>query len=184
MTHLETAIAIAALLLTPGPTNTLVAVAAAERGLLHALRLVPAELGGYLAAVVPLALAGPWLFDRVPGAATAVTACAALWVAVLAARLWRLPGARDAPAVTAPGVALTTFLNPKALVFGLVILPGEALSLRLAMFVMLVVLVATLWAAVGARLQGAADRCLPVRRGAAVWLAVLSALLAARAVAG
>jgi threonine/homoserine/homoserine lactone efflux protein len=184
MTLPETAIAMAALLLTPGPTNTLVALAGAERGFLRALRLIPVELAAYLAAVVPLALAGPLIVDRVPGAATVVTASAALWVGILAVRLWRLPAPGAASAVTAGRVALTTFLNPKALVFGLVILPGGSLAPRLALFALLVGLVAALWAAIGAGALGPFARGALLRRGAAVWLAALSALLAARALAG
>lgn len=184
MTLTQTALAIAALLLTPGPTNTLVAVAAAERGFVRALRLIPAELAGYMAAVLPLVLAGPWLMDRVPGAATVITAAAALWVAVLAARLWHLPAPGAAPTVTAGKLALTTFLNPKALVFGLVILPGDDLGPRLALFAGLIALVAALWAGLGTGALGATGRGTLIRRGAALWLGVLSVLLAARAIAG
>jgi threonine/homoserine/homoserine lactone efflux protein len=54
----ELALAILALLLTPGPTNSLMLLAGAERGLLRASRLIPAELMGYLTTVVPLALVG------------------------------------------------------------------------------------------------------------------------------
>jgi threonine/homoserine/homoserine lactone efflux protein len=184
MTLTETALAMAALLLTPGPTNTLVAVAAAERGIARALRLIPAELAGYMAAVVPLALAGPALLDRVPGAAAAVTAAAALWVALLALRLWRVPVRGALPAVTAGRVALTTLLNPKALVVGLVLVPGGAAMPRLALFAALVVAAAALWAVIGRCAQGAGGCGVHVRRGAALWLALLSLGLAARAVAG
>lgn len=184
VTLTETAIAIAALLITPGPTNTLVAVAAAERGFGHALRLIPAELAGYMAAVVPLALAGPWLAARVPGAATAITGAAALWVAVLAVRLWRLPSPGAAPVVTAGRLMLTTFLNPKALVLGLVILPGGNLLPGLAVFAALVALAAMLWALLGTGATGATGHGRTLRRGAALWLGALSVLLAVRAIAG
>jgi hypothetical protein len=137
-----------------------------------------------MAAVLPLVLAGPWLMDRVPGAATIITAAAALWVAVLAARLWRLPDAGAAPSVTAPRVALTTFLNPKALVFGLVLLPGPDVAARLAVFAGLIVAVAVLWAGIGSGALGATGRGTWIRRGAALWLGVLSVMLAARAIAG
>lgn len=103
MTLTRTALVISALLLTPGPTNTLVAVAAAERGFLRALRLVPAELACYMAAVQPLPWAGPWLMARVPGAAQVITAAAALWFAVPAARLWQLPGPGAVPPVRCRG---------------------------------------------------------------------------------
>ncbi len=44
----ELVLALLVLLLTPGPTNTLMALAGAERGWTRALRLIPAELAGYL----------------------------------------------------------------------------------------------------------------------------------------
>ena len=50
-------LALLALLLTPGPTNTLMALAGAERGLGGAARLIPAEIAAYLAVTLPLALA-------------------------------------------------------------------------------------------------------------------------------
>lgn len=58
MSPIEMTLAVLVLLLTPGPTNSLVLLAGAERGWLGALRLVPAELSGYLLTVLPLSLMG------------------------------------------------------------------------------------------------------------------------------
>jgi threonine/homoserine/homoserine lactone efflux protein len=200
MTHVELTLAIAALLVTPGPTNTLLAVAGAERGAARALRLIPAELAGYLTTVTPLALLGERLLDAAPQMRPVMTAVAALWVGWLAARFWRrsraargaTPAPGDSatlPAVTAAQVFVTTLLNPKALVFGLILLPaGPSLPGAFFNFIVQIVVVAALWASLGHLLRQA-DRSqagLPawLQRLAAIWLGIVSAFLAWRAIAG
>lgn len=189
MTLFETALACLALLITPGPTNTLVFLAGAERGLGRALRLVPAELAGYLTTVIPLTLIGATVLETVPLLKAAVAMAAAIWVAVLAVRLWVVP----MDVVTGAGIGprtlfVTTALNPKALIFGLVLLPSpDQLALHLGLFAALVALVALLWAAGGALLRqgGAARRdglLWALRRAASVWLGVMSVTLVLRGV--
>lgn len=187
MTWTASMFAILALLVTPGPTNTLMFLAGTERGWRAALRLIPAEVAAYLAVVVPLALLGAQL----PAAARPmISVVAGVWVGVLAVRLWRAQGYRDGQgSVTARGVFTTTLLNPKALVFGLVLVPGApALPPALAGFVALVALVAAGWAVAGALAAGphreAVRRVLWVRRGAALWLAALSVGLVLRGMTG
>lgn len=179
MTLTEMTLAAILLLATPGPTNTLVALVGAERGLRGALRLIPAELAAYLAVTLPLAVAGAALMAAVPGLRAGVTLAAAAWVAWLAVAMWRLPQAGRTGAVGARQVAVTTLLNPKALVVGLVLLPGADLALRAAAFGAAVVLVAVAWAALGAGLPG--RRSGPqrlLRRVAASWLGLLALGLA------
>lgn len=174
--------AILALLLAPGPTNTLMAVAGAQRGPLAALRLLPAEIAGYLTAILPLAFLGAPLMAAFPLAASVLKLAAALWVLVLAVRLWRQGGAGAAIAgrVTAMQLYATTALNPKALVFALVLLPAPfdpAFAPRLAAFVLAVAGVAALWSFAG----GLAQRGLPqglVPRLASVWLGAVAVGLA------
>lgn len=184
MTPLDLSLAVLALLLTPGPTNTLILLAGAERGLSGALRLIPAELAGYFLTVLPLALVGATALEALPALRVAVTLAAALWVAVLAVRLWRLPGAVGG-VVSARALVTTTALNPKALIFGLVLLPSpDRLGWNLALFAGLVVLVAVFWATVGAVLHGSDQprAMLGLRRLASVILAAMSLLLALRGV--
>ncbi|TNC71977.1 LysE family translocator [Rubellimicrobium roseum] len=188
MPPVETALAILVLLLTPGPTNTLLAIAGAERGWTRAVRLIPAELGGYLAITLPLALLGARLLDAQPAARTAITLLAAVWVAWLALSMWRVPAARTgAPSVTGRRVLVTTLLNPKALIFGLVLLPaadGARLLLNLGLFAAEIVAVAMAWAALGALLRraGARGTGMPQgwRRAASVWLGALAVYLLGR----
>jgi threonine/homoserine/homoserine lactone efflux protein len=188
MTGIELSFAILALLATPGPTNTLVLLAGAERGLAGAARLVPVELAGYLATVVPLALVGQSMLAAWPGLRLAVALAAAVWVAVLAVRLWRAPAISGAGAASVSPQALfvTTALNPKALIFGLVLLPSPTgLAANLVLFAALVMGVALVWAGLGASLrQGARQPAalFLLRRLASVFLAAMSVVLVLRGV--
>lgn len=178
----ESALVILVLLVTPGPTNTLLFLAGTERGWRRSLRLIPAELAGYLTGVFPLMLVGTGLLARFPMLQPAITILAAIWVAILAARLIRPSTATPADAVVSGRlVFVTTLLNPKALIFGLVLLPGPAAASNLAIFVVEVIVVAAGWAAAGAVLaKGQSGWLLVLRRVAAVWLAVVAATLMLR----
>lgn len=181
----ELALALLILLLTPGPTNTLLALAGAERGALRALRFIPAEVAAYILTTVPLAMAGTELLAAVPGLRSVITFAAATWVAWLALKLWRLPNGVPGKAPTQIKgwtVFTTTLLNPKALIIGLVLLPAESgLAVRVALFMGLIFAVATVWAVIGsAIMQGSNATRLPlIRRAGACWLGVLSISLAA-----
>lgn len=186
----ELCLAILVLLVTPGPTNTLLFLAGSERGWRGALRLIPAELLGYLATVLPLTLIGAALLQSHPEARPAIALLAGVWVAWLALKLWQ-PG-RNSPAtppvsphITARMVFVTTLLNPKALIFGLVLLPSpDQLPLNFAIFSTQVTVVAAAWASFGAGLTAASPqnpRTLPlIRRIASVWLGVVSLTLIAK----
>lgn len=186
MTMIDLTLAVLVLLITPGPTNTLLFLAGAERGWRSALRLIPAELAGYLVMVVPLALVGVAVLHDAPRARALVAIAAGLWVAWLAIKLW-LPqtGRRGGQRVSTALVFTTTMLNPKALIFGLVLLPSpDALGPHLVLFSTLVVAVATGWAGFGAWLGGVSGgesgAMLWIRRGASVWLSVVSLTLLAK----
>lgn len=188
MSPIEMTLAVLVLLLTPGPTNSLVLLAGAERGWLGALRLVPAELSGYLLTVLPLSLMGVTVLSDHHALRTAVTLAAAVWVAALAVRLWQAPEATGAgTSVGGRALFITTALNPKALIFGLVLLPSpDRLAANLAIFAALIVAVALFWAGLGAALRAGGSgqpRAIPVlRRLASVWLAAISVVLIAKGV--
>lgn len=188
MSLAELAIAVLVLLLTPGPSNTLVLLAGAERGIAGALRLVPAELGGYVLTILPLTLFGAAVLARHPTLHSGVTLAAAVWVTVLAIRLWRVAdGDGRATSVNAQTLFLTTTLNPKALIFGLVLLPSpDRLGTHLALFASLVVVVAMVWAGIGATMHqrgsGQPGALLLLRRLASVWLAAISVAMMLRGV--
>lgn len=187
MSVTELALAILLLLLTPGPTNSLMLVAGAGRGWNGALRLIPAELAGHFLTVLPLTLAGAALLDGAETLRSLVTLAAGTWVAVLAVRLWRLTETAAAgQAVDTRALFVTTALNPKALLFGLVLLPSpDRLGANLMLFAGLVVLAAMVWAALGAVLRkgsGQPRALFLLRRLSSVWLAAISPVLMARGV--
>lgn len=84
----EFCLAVMALLFTPGPTNTLLALAGAGHGHHGGARHVLAELAGYMTLVLPLWWLGTALLRAYPDFGTALRIVAALWLAVIAARLW------------------------------------------------------------------------------------------------
>jgi threonine/homoserine/homoserine lactone efflux protein len=188
------ALAVLLLLLTPGPTNTLLAVSGAARGLKASLPLIGAELAGYLTAIVPLVfLAAPLLAEQ-PVASLVIKLASTLWVLLLAARLWtRPPSATEPGAITAATVYGTTVLNPKALIIGLALIPPasfaapETLVLPLpylALFALLVMVVATCWLSAGTAIlrRVATTNPLLFGRVAASFLVVFAISLAGRAI--
>ncbi len=180
--------AVCVLLLTPGPTNTLMSIAGASAGMRRVVSLLPAEILGYLLTIVPLTILGSSLFATWPQAATGVKVLAGLWIMALALRLWRLPDPAAAKERVTPGqVFITTLLNPKALIFGLVLIPGppDARFLPyLTVFCSLVISIALLWGFAGQLTQtGAASgqrRLQIFQRAAALWLMFISISLIAR----
>jgi threonine/homoserine/homoserine lactone efflux protein len=145
-----------AVLGVPGPTNTLLATAGATVGLRRALPLLAAELAGYLLAIGAIRLLlGPVLAAE-PWVATALRLAVGLYLALVALGVWR-SGAVDATRrgpVTARAVFITTLLNPKALVFALVVLPfgHPGIGLHLVAFALAVPAAGAGWMTLGSLL--------------------------------
>lgn len=150
------ALAVAALLVTPGPTNTLLAASGAAVGLRRSLALVPAELAGYLAAIGLLtALVGPAVAAS-PALGITLRLSAGAYLAWSALRLWGAGRAAAAPAPATPArVFTTTLLNPKALVLAFAIFPGHAFADAASGFAAIVTVMALGWIGAG-RLAGRA----------------------------
>lgn len=159
-------LAIALLLLTPGPTNTLLAIGGASAGFRRSLPLILAENLGYLVTIVPLvAFAGPFLAGH-PVAASVLKLCSAAWVTMLALKLWVTPLGEvgERALVTFRQVFVTTMLNPKALIFGIVLLPAATFAEtlpRLGVFAVIVAFVASFWLSAGASILRLASRRFP-----------------------
>lgn len=175
-------LAATALLAAPGPSNTLIALAAAQGG--RAIGMLPLVLGAYLAMVVPFSLIGAELTQSFPLFALGLKGFAALWVMYLAVKLWRGSKQVGERPVRAWDVIATTILNPKSLVIGLVLLPQPKDAEYLAhLFALAVVILMTgaLWAGLGRALtrlaRGEAVMSL-FARVAAFWLALVSLGLA------
>jgi threonine/homoserine/homoserine lactone efflux protein len=134
-------LAVAIILATPGPTNTLLLTGGAASGF-RALRLIPAEVLGYLTTILIVGyLIGDWV-QGVPSAAMALRIVVAAYLLTLAMRLWRtgLQASATQRLITFRDVLVTTMLNPKALLFALGIIPVHAAD-SLAYFVAFVPMV-------------------------------------------
>jgi len=144
-----------AILLTPGPTNTLLAASGAAVGLRRALALPLAEAAGYAVAISLFFSAGDILHE-VP-AATALKATAAAWLLFSASRLWRQP---VVPSLSDHRqsfrrVFITTLLNPKAMLVATIVIPGLMAGYRmqaLLIFIALSTCAGMAWTAFGAML--------------------------------
>ncbi len=177
-----------ALLATPGPTNTLLAASGATRGIRASLPLVPAELAGYLIALAVLTLVLVPLADRLPILTTALRIVAALFLLWSARKLWLAGRAlsRGSP-VTPARVFFTTLLNPKALVFAVVLFPGRDPAWAVPLFSALVSGVAVAWILAGhalGRLGRSAAVPGRVNRLTAVGLGLFAVLVAGSALGG
>jgi threonine/homoserine/homoserine lactone efflux protein len=170
----------AVLLLVPGPTNTLVCIGASQKGVRGFPRFLRAELSGYASVIIPLGMLSGWLGQSFGTALTAVRLVAASWVLVLAVRMWsRTADTGSRSQVTSRDVYVTTLLNPKAMIFALVLLPlpGSANYLpRLALLAALMVTACAIWTSIGCGVMSATKTRFrpPVERIAAVFLVAVS----------
>jgi threonine/homoserine/homoserine lactone efflux protein len=186
MTIAELGLALAVLLLTPGPTNTLMLMAGAERGPGGAVRLIAVEVAAYLAVIAPLALLAQGIPAHLEVVRPVVALLAGLWVLYLAWSMWgQSPGEAARGTVSARRLGVTTLLNPKGLIMGLVLLPAAgATPAAFGMLVLCIVMVAALWAGIGCHLPGSGRALPPLwRRAASVWLAGLAVFIVAGGIA-
>ncbi|MGT2466205.1 hypothetical protein ACVOMV_16015 [Mesorhizobium atlanticum] len=137
----------------PGPTNALLAAGAVKRQ--NATTLLAAQACGYGIA------AAFWLLLRSlvpPATGQMVQLVAAAWLVILG---FRLLAAKRAGATENGGgtsILATTALNPKAFIYGVVIVPMdvEAAALGIAWMALLVItaLTGSMWLLLGGRLSG------------------------------
>ncbi|TCU24434.1 threonine/homoserine/homoserine lactone efflux protein [Rhizobium azibense] len=172
-----------ALLAMPGPTNTLLALAACRRGARQLAVLAATVVAAYLVVVVLLAVfAGAFVHSN-PQIAAALKLASAAWVLYLAFRLWSAPGPVSADDVSARHVLITTLLNPKAIIIGLAMVPAADVSTQIPHLVTLAFVVAAtsmLWLAFGKLVIGEQEM-LPmlVRRCSCAVLMLFSASMTA-----
>lgn len=178
------------LLLTPGPTNTLMMLAGYSSGWRTSVGLIAAELGGYLAIIISIGLVAATVFVAYPQASLWMKGLAAAWVLFLSWRLWRSSHSAKEPeeAIGPRTVFMTTLLNPKAPIIALVLLPqGSAHEVLpwLLGFALLVVLAANLWLAVGSLVANGSGKLLTppaMRKCSAAGLLGFAVLLAGSSV--
>jgi threonine/homoserine/homoserine lactone efflux protein len=182
--------AVLLLLLTPGPTNTLIMLAGYAKGWRASAWLSGVELFGYLAVIIPVTLIAAPVAAAFPDAMLWMKILAVAWVLSLSWRLWRSagPAAHAGDGGVARQVFITTVLNPKAPIIALAIMPQlpflEVLP-WLAVFSVSVLLAANLWLVAGslvAKGGGALLSPRTVRKMAATGLLCFAAILAGSAV--
>ena len=182
--------AVAALLATPGPTNTLLAGSGAQAGFRRSLPLVPAELCGYALAIAgwglflePASAALPWLKPLLR------LACSG-YLMLVGWRLWRHAGeALSGSGFGVRSIFAATLLNPKALLFAAILFPEAAFRdpfvflQAMGSFAAVVVPIALAWISFGSALSGPKPliRRHIVQRCAALVLLSFSACLGAAA---
>lgn len=185
-------LAVLALLATPGPTNTLMAAAGAQRGVGRSLPLLTGELGGYAIAItvwIELVGAAAAAQPLVPVIAKLVAVAFLVWSAW---KLWANAGHADLSqrGITLGRVFVTTLVNPKALVFAFAIFPHVGFMARLpyaGIFALLVIATAIGWITLGtvaARSSAGLLTSSRIERITAVALAVFAMLLAVQTVQG
>lgn len=186
MDMLSFSVAVMTLLVVPGPTNTLLAASGAARGWRDSSPLLAAEIGGYVTSIsAQMLVLGPVLAAR-PHWAAALKLAAAGWVAWCGWRMWR-QSARTIQAVAPPvgfrQVLFTTLINPKAVIFALVVFPAQPYAQQwpyLAVFAVITLLAGSAWITLGTFLaQAVAPRRVQVL--AAVALGFFAVTLGAQA---
>ncbi len=186
-------VAVLGLLVMPGPTNTLLATAGSVLGFRRALRLLPAELVGYLIAISVYAFVIQRVVATNPELARWLRFSTVVVLLVLAVRLWRSSTRIAAEATAARPVLrpvhvfVTTLANPKALVFAFHIMPHladgqfqRALP-YLTAFAAMVVTVAVGWVRLGASLHESTHPLLKpatIRRASAIVLSGFAVAIA------
>lgn len=118
-------LAVLALLITPGPTNTLLATAGAISGGRRPIGLLLGEIAGYMIAINMIALVVVPLLRPSKLAMLTLNVVCASYLFYAAARLLRTRGealiGRDP--VSTRDVFVTTLFNPKGAIFALFIVP-------------------------------------------------------------
>ncbi|WP_143533986.1 threonine transporter RhtB [Rhizobium sullae] len=172
-----------ALIAMPGPTNTLLALAAYRRGVWQLAILATTVVAAYLLVVVLLTVLTGGLLHSHPQVAAALKLVSATWVLYLAFRLWSAAGPLSAADLSVRHVLITTLLNPKAIIIGLAMVPAAGVSTQIPHLLAIAFAVAaasTLWLVLGKLVIGGQETLsLLVRRCSSAVLMLFSASLAA-----
>lgn len=147
------------ILLTPGPTNTLLVAAGLGQGVRAALPLIVFEFAGYLIAISMWALLLTWMIPYYPWLSMSVRIVCSCYLFYVAVQMW---GRTLKPSVSRPGpvagttVFITTLLNPKGLLFASATFPPHAFDniqvylATIALFACMVVPIGIAWIMLGA----------------------------------
>lgn len=149
------------ILLTPGPTNTLLASSGIQVGLRKSLLLIPAEAVGYIIAITAWGMLIGKVSATLPVLPIFLKLLSAGYIVFLAIKLWRTANqevALNQPTIRPRELLCATLLNPKALLFASAIFPvaawksQEIYIAHMSSFVGLILPIALFWISVGAML--------------------------------
>jgi len=172
--------ALLAILLVPGPTNTLLATSGATVGWVRSLPLLLCELIGYETAIVVIRLLMGPVLSRLPNGVRWMHVLAAAYLVVLAVGLWRWRLAQATRAVRAHQVLITTLLNPKAWLIALVLIPLPVADARYWLVLTpLIPLIGSTWIAFGRLLRRSGSQGLTalIPKAASVTLGAFATIL-------
>ncbi|MBP7880757.1 MAG: LysE family transporter [Acinetobacter sp.] len=150
---------VATILLTPGPTNTLLASSGIQVGLRKSLLLIPAEAIGYIIAISVWGMLIGKVSATLPLLPVFLKLLSAGYILFLALKLWRTADQEvilNQPTIRPRELLCATLLNPKALLFASAIFPATAWKSQdiyfahMSTFVALILPIALFWIAVGA----------------------------------
>lgn len=146
------------ILLTPGPTNTLLASSGIQVGLRKSFQLIPAEAFGYLIAITVWGVLIGSISKKYPMIPVILKLFSAGFILYLAVKLWRTAKNEvnlNMPAIRARELFTATLLNPKALLFASAIFPeivwrnSSEYVAHMLTFLILIVPIAFFWTFIG-----------------------------------
>ncbi|WP_416067782.1 threonine transporter RhtB [Rhizobium sp. ZK1] len=168
-------IAVFSLLILPGPTNAVLALASRALTVRRSLSLVATVVLGYLAIIIPVSsIAAPPLEGQ-PVIGAAVKLISAIWVLYLALKLWGPVPVGGQSTLGVGQLFVTTLLNPKAIIIGLTLVPSvqTGVPVAVAAFVCCATVTSAIWLGLGGLLVGRHAQMPPLVRhcGCAVLVA-------------
>jgi threonine/homoserine/homoserine lactone efflux protein len=169
------------ILVTPGPTNTLLATAGGTVGFFRALPLLLCEILGYSISIGVIHIALAPIIGTSQSVGTVMRIAAGTYLLFLAFKIWKTDPQAPGGVVSARQVFLTTLFNPKAALFALSIIPfySDHASTYVIGFEALLPLIGLGWIAAGAllRFNSSARHSRVFPRFASIALVIFSAIL-------
>ncbi|OTG65594.1 LysE family translocator [Acinetobacter silvestris] len=150
------------ILLTPGPTNTLLASSGIQVGVRRSLVLIPAEALGYFISITIWGVIIGTVSKQFPIIPTILKLFSAGYILFLAFKLWRTATQDvdfDQPTIQPKELFIATLVNPKALLFASAIFPVfvwqsmAAYIAHMLAFLLLIVPIAFFWTYIGSALS-------------------------------
>lgn len=146
------------ILLTPGPTNTLLASSGIQVGVRKSFQLIPAEAFGYLISITIWGVLIGTVSKKYPMIPVILKLFSATYIFFLAVKLWRTAKNQvdlTMPTIRARELFTATLLNPKALLFASAIFPAivwrssSEYVAHMLTFLVLIIPIAFFWTFIG-----------------------------------